>query len=415
MDNMKYNTYNILQSRAKWTRANITRELSRFWISTVFSQYLFAGCCARSWFPASKERSINLATHGFRFLDVCRIEWGRFSLSRRRCWNAPLEKSLPTLTRRRVWQREGDYDDYDRLSPIYTLPAPAHTSPSSRSIIHIPTTSWFSSDSELLWWNATFVCIVLSVPPKITPFSFARDLNVGDRTSVQCVVVTGDLPLTFTWLKDNVPIETVRTLPSVSQDAPTSGSRGRSPAASPGMDVGPPKLRGPATMTVSGPGHDEASPSSQRKSITIGKHDAFTSALSISTIAPAHNGTYTCRVTNGAATVAHSALLHVNGKRTPLVSLYAYRVLEYLANVYVSLSLPHLPPRSLASSSIALPSRSRDSRRQVSYGIVFRNTVPGCRSSKCQRRRRTATRMRRKREGEGRETGWFAPRLSHAK
>ncbi|XP_025265395.1 Down syndrome cell adhesion molecule-like protein Dscam2 isoform X4 [Camponotus floridanus] len=150
------------------------------------------------------------------------------------------------------------------------------------------------------------------VPPKITPFSFARDLNVGDRTSVQCVVVTGDLPLTFTWLKDNVPIETVRTLPSVSQDAPTSGSRGRSPAASPGMDVGPPKLRGPATMTVSGPGHDEASPSSQRKSITIGKHDAFTSALSISTIAPAHNGTYTCRVTNGAATVAHSALLHVN-------------------------------------------------------------------------------------------------------
>ncbi|XP_072746741.1 cell adhesion molecule Dscam2 isoform X2 [Anoplolepis gracilipes] len=154
------------------------------------------------------------------------------------------------------------------------------------------------------------------VPPKITPFSFARDLNVGDRTSVQCVVVTGDLPLTFTWLKDNVPIETVRTLPSASQDAPTSGSRGRSPAASPGMDVGPPKLRGPATMTASGPGpgpgHDEASPSFQRKSITIGKHDAFTSALSISTIAPAHNGTYTCRVTNGAATVAHSALLHVN-------------------------------------------------------------------------------------------------------
>ncbi|XP_077264986.1 cell adhesion molecule Dscam2 isoform X2 [Temnothorax americanus] len=153
------------------------------------------------------------------------------------------------------------------------------------------------------------------VPPKITPFSFARDLNVGDRTSVQCVVVTGDLPLTFTWLKDNVPIETVRTTLPSSQDAP-SGSRGRSPAG-PGMrDTminGGPKLRGPATMTASGPGHDEASSSSsQRKSITIGIHDAFTSALSISTIAPAHNGTYTCRVTNGAATVAHSALLHVN-------------------------------------------------------------------------------------------------------
>ncbi|XP_020288503.1 Down syndrome cell adhesion molecule-like protein Dscam2 isoform X2 [Pseudomyrmex gracilis] len=161
------------------------------------------------------------------------------------------------------------------------------------------------------------------VPPKITPFSFARDLNVGDRTSVQCVVVTGDLPLTFTWLKDNVPIdeETVRTLPSSSsssQDAPQSGSRGRPQPAGAGDATikrrGPELLRGaPATMTASvGVGHDEASSSSQRKSITIRQYDAFTSALSISTIAPAHNGTYTCRVANGAATVAHSALLHVN-------------------------------------------------------------------------------------------------------
>ncbi|XP_012218067.1 cell adhesion molecule Dscam2-like isoform X2 [Linepithema humile] len=142
------------------------------------------------------------------------------------------------------------------------------------------------------------------VPPKITPFSFARDLNVGDRTSVQCVVVTGDLPLTFTWLKDNVPIET--------QDA-SSGSRVRSPAGPGDAAIkGGPKRRGPATMTATGAGHDEASSSSQRKSITIRQYDAFTSALSISTIAPAHNGTYTCRVTNGAATVAHSALLHVN-------------------------------------------------------------------------------------------------------
>ncbi|OAD61177.1 Down syndrome cell adhesion molecule-like protein Dscam2 [Eufriesea mexicana] len=107
------------------------------------------------------------------------------------------------------------------------------------------------------------------VPPKITPFSFARDLNVGDRTSVQCVVVTGDLPLTFTWLKDN----------------------------------------------------GEQSP---RKAITVRQYDAFTSALSISTIAPAHNGTYTCRVANDAATVAHSALLHVNGKRTPLVYFFVH-------------------------------------------------------------------------------------------
>ncbi|XP_060817476.1 cell adhesion molecule Dscam2-like isoform X2 [Bombus pascuorum] len=137
------------------------------------------------------------------------------------------------------------------------------------------------------------------VPPKITPFSFARDLNVGHRTSVQCVVVTGDLPLTFTWLKDNVPIETIRT----SQDTPSSShSRVQAPA-SPGDAIKGPK-RGPKAD-----GQAEQSP---RKAITVRQYDAFTSALSISTIAPAHNGTYTCRVANGAATVAHSALLHVN-------------------------------------------------------------------------------------------------------
>ncbi|XP_076177340.1 cell adhesion molecule Dscam2 isoform X2 [Ptiloglossa arizonensis] len=137
------------------------------------------------------------------------------------------------------------------------------------------------------------------VPPKITPFSFARDLNVGDRTSVQCVVVTGDLPLTFTWLKDSVPIETIRT----SQDAPSSShSRVQAPAG-PGDAIKGPK-RGPKAD-----GQAEQSP---RKAITVRQYDAFTSALSISTIAPAHNGTYTCRVANGAATVAHSALLHVN-------------------------------------------------------------------------------------------------------
>ncbi|XP_053999257.1 cell adhesion molecule Dscam2-like isoform X2 [Hylaeus anthracinus] len=137
------------------------------------------------------------------------------------------------------------------------------------------------------------------VPPKITPFSFARDLNVGDRTSIQCVVVTGDLPLTFTWLKDNVPIETIRT----PQDAPSSShSRVQDPAGPRDAIKGPKR----------GPKADGQAEQSPRKAITVRQYDAFTSALSISTIAPAHNGTYTCRVANGADTVAHSALLHVN-------------------------------------------------------------------------------------------------------
>ena len=118
-------------------------------------------------------------------------------------------------------------------------------------------------------WKQWYVCLqvwalhitptfefYLSVPPKITPFSFARDLNVGDRTSIQCVVVTGDLPLSFVWLKDQ---------------------------------------------------------HSSLTDISTRQYDDFTSTLSIGSITRAHSGNYTCRVSNAASTVTHTAQLRVNG------------------------------------------------------------------------------------------------------
>ncbi|XP_065347787.1 cell adhesion molecule Dscam2-like isoform X4 [Cloeon dipterum] len=105
------------------------------------------------------------------------------------------------------------------------------------------------------------VTIRVLVPPKITPFSFGRDLNVGERTSIQCVVVTGDLPLTFTWLKDGAVL---------------------SPSASDLRDV------------------------------SVRQYDDFTSALSIGSISQMHGGNFTCRVANDAANVSHTARLHVN-------------------------------------------------------------------------------------------------------
>lgn len=139
------------------------------------------------------------------------------------------------------------------------------------------------------------------MPPKITPFGFARDLNVGDRTSIQCVVVTGDLPLTFTWLKDNAPIVTKDEdiIPTNDGNPKMSGKHNgqRQVVTSRGR-----------VKAIHYPG----------ESITIRQYDAFNSALSVSTIIPGHNGTYTCRVTNGASTVEHSATLLVNGNE-PLV------------------------------------------------------------------------------------------------
>ncbi|XP_024940114.1 Down syndrome cell adhesion molecule-like protein Dscam2 isoform X3 [Cephus cinctus] len=151
------------------------------------------------------------------------------------------------------------------------------------------------------------------VPPKITPFSFARDLNVGDRTSIQCVVVTGDLPLTFTWLKDNVPIEASSSDEVVASASGTivavSKTDDRRQIAPRGGGAGAGAGVGGGGGTTGTNGRLEKTP---RKSITVRQYDAFNSALSIGKIAPAHNGTYTCRVANGAASVAHSALLHVN-------------------------------------------------------------------------------------------------------
>lgn len=124
-----------------------------------------------------------------------------------------------------------------------------------------------------------------TVPPKITPFSFARDLNVGDRTSIQCVVGTGDLPLLFTWLKDDQQI-----IPSTGSGIDNSNHKN---------DIG--------IVGTLGGGDGESA-------ITIRQYDDFTSSLSITSVTRSQGGNYTCKVQNDAAMVWHSALLRVNGK-----------------------------------------------------------------------------------------------------
>lgn len=84
-------------------------------------------------------------------------------------------------------------------------------------------------------------------------------LNVGDRASLTCSVIKGDLPLTMTWRKDNRIID--------------------------------------ATQHIS-----------------IKQVDQFNSILVIDTLGPDHTGNYTCHVRNLAAEVEISQSLLVNGK-----------------------------------------------------------------------------------------------------
>lgn len=97
--------------------------------------------------------------------------------------------------------------------------------------------------------------------------------------SVQCVVGTGDLPLIFVWLKDDVDI---------------SGPMTPSPA----NDKSPKKITSALEDGL----------------ITIRQNDEFSSALSINSLQPNQGGTYKCIVENDAAKEMHSALLRVNGK-----------------------------------------------------------------------------------------------------
>ncbi|KAL0901060.1 hypothetical protein ABMA27_006383 [Loxostege sticticalis] len=48
--------------------------------------------------------------------------------------------------------------------------------------------------------------LVVSNPPEIEPFSFSANLQEGKRAQVSCSVTSGDMPVHFTWLKDNAPI-----------------------------------------------------------------------------------------------------------------------------------------------------------------------------------------------------------------
>lgn len=106
------------------------------------------------------------------------------------------------------------------------------------------------------------IYILPTVPPKLNPFqSTVLQLNVGDRASLTCSVIKGDLPLTITWRKDNRNID-----------------------------------------------------ASQH--ISIKQVDHYNSILVIENLGPDHTGNFTCSVRNSAAEVEIAQSLLVNGKQT---------------------------------------------------------------------------------------------------
>lgn len=118
------------------------------------------------------------------------------------------------------------------------------------------------------------------------------------------MVGTGDLPLTFTWLKDDVPIVATTV----------DGNNAGSSTASDGHATAKNVLgRGGGGGTGSGAG--TGATAGHESPIMIRQNDEFTSALSISSITRSQGGTYKCIVENDAAKETYAALLRVNGNR----------------------------------------------------------------------------------------------------
>lgn len=100
-----------------------------------------------------------------------------------------------------------------------------------------------------------------SVGPKISPFAHASTtaglLKLGERLTLTCAIVKGDLPLIISWTLDGRPVV-------------ASASSGTGPAAVPS--------------------------SQQQLALKVVQIDAYTSLLSIDSLRPVHSGNYTCNV-----------------------------------------------------------------------------------------------------------------------
>lgn len=90
-----------------------------------------------------------------------------------------------------------------------------------------------------------------------------KDLHAGKRVSVICAAESGDLPMEFKWMKNDLPFQT------------NSGDSGYS--------------------------------------ISVKQNDDYSSVLTIHNLSAIHFGQYSCVVSNAAATVRHTTMLQVNG------------------------------------------------------------------------------------------------------
>lgn len=137
---------------------------------------------------------------------------------------------------------------------------------------------------SLLCFGIKIDIVYCAEPPKIAPFQFPEELEVGGSTQATCSLVSGDKPIQFTWHKDNLPIPSVLKVGILTHI--TNKSRNKSNLCQ--------------FLHVF--------------SQVEQKNMDFFTILVIQDLNSMHSGEYSCRATNDFGTVSHSASLVVKGR-----------------------------------------------------------------------------------------------------
>lgn len=118
-------------------------------------------------------------------------------------------------------------------------------------------------------WN----CNMSIVPPTLNAFTVDSNLRLGQRVSMLCSAIDGDLPMRITWLRNDIP------------------------------------LSGSSTGGMSG-NHRRGS-----EGISITEIGDYESVLRIDNLRPKHNANFTCMAQNDGGKAQHSQTLRVKGRQ----------------------------------------------------------------------------------------------------
>ncbi|KAL1425981.1 hypothetical protein MTO96_018689 [Rhipicephalus appendiculatus] len=140
------------------------------------------------------------------------------------------------------------------------------------------------------------VQLTVKPPPRILPFAFPRTLTVGETTSVTCTTAAGDESYKYIWLKDGSavhPGENVKivTSPGYIGVEDRQADAKAMPETTPASSVtAVEQVSHASTLEIKDDGTTAASTQQE---------DRGTSSILIQNASKHHQGSYTCRVSNG--------------------------------------------------------------------------------------------------------------------